>query len=152
MADERRQGRAEAVAAQRRRRGDGELRAEAKMPIPPEVAARLEREGLVPRWVNDVGNRMHRFTVQDDYDLVEGVEPVPVGTAVDGSPILARLVAKRRDFMEEDQAKADERRRGLEKSLVRGENPNEAANPHPGTARRYVDEATNISRGNQILD
>lgn len=152
MADERRQGRATEVAAQRRRRGDQELRGDAKLPIPPEVAARLKKDGLVPRWVNDEGNRMHRFTVQDDYDLVDGVEPVPVGQAKDGKPILARLVAKRKDFIEADRETADKRRRETEASLMRGKNPQEAANPNPGTAQRYVDDATNIRRGNQILE
>jgi hypothetical protein len=152
MADERRQGRAEVVAAERRRRGDSELRKDASLPIPPEVAERLKKEGLVPRWVNDEGNRMHRFTVQDDYDPVDGVEPVPVGVARDGKPILARLVAKRKDFIEADREAADKRRRETEESLVRGKNPQEAANPNPGTAQRYVDEATSIRRGNQILE
>lgn len=150
--DRQRQGRANQVAAERRRRGDSELRGEAKLPIPPAIAEELERKGLVPRWVNDTGNRIHRLTMQDDYDLVEGVPPVPVDTAKDGSPIMARLVAKPRKFMDEDQANADIRRKELEKSLMRGQTPQEAANPNPGTARRYVDEASNISRGNQILE
>ena len=153
MSDGQRQGRAQKVSAERRRRGDAEIRADAKMPIPPAIAAELEAKGLVPRWVNDEGNRIHRFTVQDDYDFVEGVEPVPTGDLKkDGSPIMARLVAKRRDFIAEDQSKADERRKETEKALQRGQTPEEAANPNPGTARRYVDTGTSIERGNQILE
>lgn len=152
MANEARQGRADEVRQERRRRGDVELRGEARLPIPPEVAKRLEAQGLVPRWVNDEGNRMHRFTVLDDYDLVDGVEPVPVGNAKDGTPIMARLVAKRADFMREDQHKADQKRKDLEQSLQRGKTPNEAANPNPADGERYVVPGTSIRRGNQVLE
>jgi hypothetical protein len=41
--------------------------------------------------------------VQDDYNKVEGVDPVPVGTGIDGKPILAHLLAKPIEFMREDQ-------------------------------------------------
>src|SRR5678815_4264344 len=102
---ERGQGsRAEAEAQRRRRRTDGEdpLATSLKLAIPPEVEARLKAEGRVPRWVNDERNRMHRFTVKDDYDKVEGVEPVPVGVAEDGKPILAHLLSKPAEFVEED--------------------------------------------------
>jgi hypothetical protein len=60
--------RSEETAQRRRRRGDAGLAKAERLPIPPEVQADLDRRGLVPRWVNDQGNRMHRLTVQDDYD------------------------------------------------------------------------------------
>jgi hypothetical protein len=158
MTNERSQGRAEHEAQRRRRRGDSELRADAKLPIPPEVQARLDAEGLVPRWVNDEGNRMHRMTVQDDYDKVAGVEPVPVGTDKAGNPIMAHLVAKRRDFIEEDRAKADERLRATEAGLFRKpedvDAASKAANPNPASAERYVDASSNLNRNtrrNNIL-
>jgi hypothetical protein len=161
MADETPRGqgtRAEAEAQRRRRRGDETLEATKRLPIPPDVQARLDRDGLVTRWVNDEGNRMHRFTVLDDYDPVEGVEPVPVGTDEAGKPILAHLLAKRREFVEEDRARAEDRRSEREKALFR--NPQAAAdaaaganpdNPtvRPGTTT-YVDQASKISR-NQLL-
>src|SRR5688572_20702542 len=103
----------------RRRRGNEALSAAERLPIPPEVKARLDAEGLVPRWVNDEGNRMHRFTVLDDYNKVEGVEPVPVDTDKAGNPILAHLLAKRQDFIEEDRTNAEERRKAVEGSLFR---------------------------------
>lgn len=156
MADEReRQGRAQQEQAQRRRRSDGELQATQRLPIPPEVAARLERDGLQPRWVNDQSNRMHRFTVQDDYDKVEGVEPVPVGTDEAGKPIMAHLLAKRKDFIAEDQAKAEEKRKTVEDALFRSPDAAAAAAGNPSQAPKqgtYIDKASKIGRGNQILE
>lgn len=156
MADNERQGRAAEVAAKRRRRGNSEMRAEARLPIPEEVRERLKAQGLEPRWVNDTGNRMHQLTVQDDYDPVEGVEPVPVGTDPHtGKPILAHLLAKRADFIQEDRAKREKTRDNTEQSLLRGEVPGGADpdNPRPaGPSPTYVARGTNISRGNQILE
>jgi hypothetical protein len=156
MADEPRQGRKEEVAAQRRRRGNSEMRADARLPIPEDVAAQLKAKGLVPRWVNDTGNRIYRLTEQDDYDRVEGVEPVPVGNdPFTGKPMLAHLLAKRADFIAEDRAERAKVRDNTEQSLLRGEVPGGADpdNPRPaGPSPTYVANGTNISRGNQILE
>lgn len=98
------------------------------------------------------------MTVQDDYDKVAGVEPVPVGTDKAGNPIMAHLVAKRRDFIEEDRAKADERLRATEAGLFRKpedvDAASKAANPNPASAERYVDASSNLNRNtrrNNIL-
>jgi hypothetical protein len=154
MADNRSQGRAAEVATQRRRRGDPEMRANKRLPIPPDVEADLKAKGLVPRWVNDEGNRMHQLTVQDDYDLVEGVEPVPIGTDKTGKPIMARLCAKRADFIAEDRDEREKSRKETEKALVRGQIDGAgAANPQPGgPSDFYVAKGTEIGRGNQILE
>jgi hypothetical protein len=146
--------RASQEAQRRRRRTDEGLAPETRLPIPPEVKARLEREGRIPRWVNDQDNRMHRFTVQDDYDPVEGVDPVPVGRAEDGSPILAHLLSKPRELVLEDQAKAEERRREREEAMFRkAESTRQGGNPNPGAAERYIAPETKFrSGGNQILE
>lgn len=145
------------TAQRRRRRGDSGLAAEKQLPIPPEIEARLKREGRTPRWVNDERNRMHRFTVQDDYDPVEGVEPVPVGTDKTGKPILAHLLSKPTALIREDQASAETRRREIEEALFRKPDAADVSargrNPNPATAERYIDEASGIRRGgNQILE
>lgn len=153
--DERGEARAQVEAQRRRRRGDEALAAAARLPIPPEVKARLEAEGLVPRWVNDQDNRMHRFTVQDDYDPVPGVPPVPVGTDKAGQPILAHLLAKRRDFIEEDRDKAEARRKEREEAFFKRPDAADAAgqgsNPNPASAPRYVAPESKIGRANQVL-
>jgi hypothetical protein len=105
--------------------------------------------------VNDEGNRMHQLTRLDDYDPVEGVDPVPVGTdRKTGQPIMAHLLAKPKEFVEADQREREERRRGTEEAMVRNPNeiPNAGANPNPASARTYVAKGTSISRGNQILE
>jgi len=154
--DSERGSRAEQETARRRRRGGENLEAAARLPIPPEIKARLDAEGLVPRWVNDTDNRMHRFTVQDDYDKVEGVAPVPVGTDKAGQPIMAHLLAKRADFIAEDRREAEERRRETEQALFRKPEAADAAaagaNPNPASVERYVDPASRVGRGNQILE
>lgn len=147
--------RAEVEAQRRRRRGNEALAAAERLPIPPEIKAKLEADGLSPRWVNDQGNRMHRFTVQDDYDKVEGVEPVPVGTDEAGRPILAHLLAKRKDFIAEDRTNAEDRRKATEASLFRKPENVDAAgqgsNPNPASAQRYVAPESKIGRANQVL-
>jgi hypothetical protein len=158
MAEEldRSQGRAAQETQRRRRRGDEVLSASKRLPIPPEIEAKLKANGLSPRWVNDEGNRMHRFTVLDDYDKVDGVDPVPVGTAEDGKPILAHLLAKPTEFIREDQEKAEERRKGVEDALFRTPDATDQAvagrNPNPASAQRYVASESKIGRANQVLD
>lgn len=148
-----RQGRAEDTRRERRRRGDETLSAAKRLPIPPEVQAKAKAEGLQLRWANDEGNRMHQLTKLDDYDKVEGVAPVPVGTDTNGDPIMAHLLAKPKSFIEEDRAKAEDRRKATEKALLRGEVPGTASpNSKPVDGPSYVTSETNIGRGNQILE
>jgi hypothetical protein len=156
MADDRSQGRAEQEAQRRRRRSDDGLAAAKRLPIPPEIEADLKAKGLHPRWVNDEGNRMYQLTELDDYNKVEGVDPVPVGTGVDGKPILAHLLAKPLEFMREDQDRAEAKRKQMEEALFRSADaPDQAAagsNPNPASAQRYVAKESKIGRANQVLD
>ena len=145
------------VAGERRRRDDSNFQASQRLAIPAEVQARLDAEGKVPRWANDDGNRLHRLTQQDDYEFVEDVEPVPAGTDKHGNPMKAHLLAKRKDFIEEDKRTSDERRRGVERAMVRGEVPTSAgAEPVPVEgamgATTYVVKGSSIGRENKILE
>lgn len=147
------QGRADQTRRERRRRGDETLAPAGKLVIPPEVQARLDREGLVPRWVNDVGSRIHDLTVRDDYDTVEGVEPVPV--VIDrktGETAKAHLLAKPRDFIEEDQGRKESRRRAQEDAMLNSPDVPAGGNPNSASAPMYVAKGSRISRGNQILE
>lgn len=118
-----------------------------KLAIPPDVKARLEREGRTPRWINDEGNRLVQLTKYDDYDPVEGVEPVYVGTTKDGKPIKAHLHSKPNDFIREDQIKKDQRRREIEKAMLRGKVPGDPHSHDEKYSSGYVDEASKITRG-----
>lgn len=158
MADDRtREDRTATVARERRRRDDTSAIKASRMPIPPEVEARLKAEGRTPRWVNDTGNRMHRMTVMDDYDKVEGVDPVPVGLDETGKPIMAHLLSKPDQFIAEDRAKADQRRREAEQGMMKGKvptGPGQESAPVRGAygAETYVTGDTKIGRGNQIIE
>jgi len=155
--DRTRQGRGAEVAKERRRRSESTLSTRTKLAIPEEVEAKLKAEGRTPRWVNDEGNRIYNLTVKDDYDKVDGVEPVRVGTTEEGKPLLAHLLSKPLEFAAEDRAKADERRKDVERAMVKGRvpgSPGAEAAPVPGQlgAQTYVPSSNSIGRGNQILE
>lgn len=144
-------------ATERRRRQDGEMGKRLHLGIPEEVRAKLAAEGRTPRWINDTGSRVADLTTRDDYDPVEGVDPVKVDVDKEGKPVFAKLYSKRNDFIAEDQAKADKRRREVEAGMVKGHAPGQ-----PGGEGRqiegamgapiYVDPATKIGRANQVIE
>lgn len=157
MANREREDRIETTQRERRRRDGASAQVSNKLAIPPEVEAQLAAEGRTPRWANDEGNRIHRLTVLDDYDTVEGVQPVPVGTDKTGAPILAHLLSKPTEFIAEDRSKAEQRRKDTESGLLRGRvpsKPGEEAAPLQGAlgAEMYVDGQAKIGRGNQIIE
>ena len=89
-------------------------------------------------WANDVGNRLHDLTRDDDYDYVSKSEigdhvgesgdgNTDLGTKVrvlvgtdDKGPIYAYLLKKRLDFYNDDQAEKEANRRKKEESLHQG--------------------------------
>lgn len=133
-------------AAKRRRRDDTTIDGSGrlKLAVPPEVEARLKAEGRQARWVNDEGNRIHNLTKLDDYDRVDGVEPVVVGTTKDGHPIKSYLHSKPIEFIREDQEKLDSKRRETEAALLRGKIPQD---PITGNESFYADGANAIQHG-----
>lgn len=155
-----RQGRTQEVAERRRRRDDTNFQKSGKLSIPEEVAERLKAEGRSPRWVNDENNRLYNLTVRDDYDRVDGVEPVPVGKKEDGSPLLAHLLSKPTEFLREDQARAEKRRKAVEQGMVKGKLPVKTAEgeemlvPVQGArgADTYAPASNAIGGGNKILE
>lgn len=134
---------------ERRRRNDTTIDGarRLKLAIPDDVAARLEAEGRVPRWINDEGNRLVNLTQYDDYDRVDGVAPVPVGTTKEGKPIMSYLHSKPKAFIDEDRAKADRPRREMEAALLRGKVPGDQHSHDDRYSQGYVDEASSISGG-----
>lgn len=141
--------RQEEVAKERRRRNDGTLDAanNSKLAIPDEVKARLKAEGLTPRWINDEGNRIHNLSVKDDYDKVDGVDPVPAGTDKFGKPILAHLYAKRTDYIAEDASKRDLARKEKEAGMMRGEVPGTQSPDN-----MYAARGNSLGRGSQTIE
>jgi hypothetical protein len=148
--------RASQVAAERRRRDGSSLGHRLKLEVPEEVREQLAAEGRTPRWVNDVHNRIADLTTRDDYDRVDGVEPVKVDTDASGQPVYAYLLAKRNDFIAEDRKSIDQRRRETEAGMLKGKVPVPGADAQPMQgqlgATTYVDSASKIGRANQVLD
>lgn len=135
------------VRQERRRRSDATIDGSQrkKLAIPPHIEAKLAAEGRTPRWVTDTGNRVHQLTVQDDYDRVEGVAPVPIVVDRKSGEVANQiLLSKPTAFLEEDRVKAEARRREVERALERGKNPED-----PTAARDdfYAVEGNRISRG-----
>lgn len=150
MSDNRQRAeRSDEVKAQRRRRSDTTIDGSQrlKLAIPPEVEARLKAENRVPRWLNDEGNRIVNMTKYDDYDRVDGVDPVPVGTTKEGKPIIAYLHSKPAEFMEDDRKAADKPRREMEQALLRGRVPGDSHSHDEKYSSGYVDEASKITHG-----
>jgi hypothetical protein len=145
-----RQDRAGQIATERRRRDDLSGAPRLKLAVPEAVQARLAAEGRTPRWVNDTGNRIADLTQRDDYDVVEGVDPVKVGTNDEGKPLYAYLLSKRSDFIAQDREKSDQRRREVEKARFDAGK----SQPIEGQmgATTYVDPASKIGRANQVLE
>lgn len=144
--------RATQVATERRRRDGSSISHRLKLAVPDKVRDELAAQGRTPRWVNDTGNRISDLTTRDDYDKVEGVDPVKVGTGEDGKPVLAHLLSKRDDFITEDRRTIDQRRREIEAS--RFGTDREPAKPSEGQmgAPTYVDSETKIGRRNEVLE
>jgi len=154
-----RQGRKAETAQRRRRRDNTAFGPSLKLAIPEHIAEKMAEQGRSVRWVNDQGNRMHQLTKLDDWDKVPGVDPIPVGTAEDGKPMRAYLCSKPTEFIMEDRKVAEQRRRTVEAGMVKGKQlvkgpDGEMLAPIQGSkgAEIYVDKATSIGRGNQILE
>lgn len=130
------------VAQERRRRDDTSIDGGQRLnlAIPPAIKAKLDAQGLTPRWVNDTGNRIEQLTIHDDYDRVEDVEPVTVDIdRSNGVTAKAYLLAKRTDFLAEDAAKRDAKRREAEAAML---DPNAV-----GARGQYLVEGSTIQSG-----
>lgn len=101
--DRARMSRAEETQVQRRRRQPGTLDRmdELTLAIPDTVEAANPDHTF--RWALDNPKRIHNLTVRDDWDRVEGVEPIPDHIDKTGRQANLVLLKKRKEFWEEDQ-------------------------------------------------
>lgn len=116
-----RQARAEEVQQERRRRRDGNLDRMSQLTLTVPESVREQNPNHTFRWINDTGNRMQQLTVRDDWDKVEGVAPIPVGTDKEGKPLYAHLCKKPQEFWNEDQKARMDALREQERAIARGE-------------------------------
>lgn len=106
-----------------------------KLNLDDATMQRLKDDGLVPRWVNDVGSRIHE-ALAGDYNFVnnpnvkvgdteESVDArirKQVGTQKTGEPLYAYLMAIKKEFYDEDQEAKEEINKKVDHA-IRGGNP-----------------------------
>lgn len=149
-----RKERQEEMRIVRRRRDDATLDGSQalKLAVPSEIQKKLTEQGREWRWANDVGNRIHRLTVLDDWDKVEGIEPREVVIdKKDGVTCKAILLSKPAEFIREDRAKKDAGRRETEQAMLEGRVPNAGPMPASRPDNVYVPSGNKIERGNQVI-
>jgi hypothetical protein len=135
------------VRQQRRRRDDATIDGSQrkKLAIPAEVEAWAKAEGRTLRWASDEGNRIYQLTQMDDYDVVEGVAPIPsVIDKKSGAVANQVLLSKPTAFVEEDRQKREVPRREKEAALLRGRDPED---PIAAQSDFYAVEGNKISHG-----
>lgn len=112
-----RQPKSETVPAKRRRKKGSNGVMAAKLSL-PEFAK--DDTGYTYRWVNDVKNRIHALTAEDDWEMVSSKNGAiissrdealkrPVGTQESGEPMFAYLLKKPTEFVQEDHQEAQGR-------------------------------------------
>lgn len=140
-----RASRAEETQSQRRRRQPGTIDRmdELTLAIPDEIQAANPDHTF--RWALDNPKRIHSLTVRDDWDRVEGVEPIPDHIDKTGRQANLVLLKKRREFWEEDQREKARIRKEQEQAMMR------AAKSDPQDDRpeavSYVPEGNRINTG-----
>lgn len=103
-----------------RRRKDGEAEnAGLRLAIPDWVYEKYPRNAFRLAWIRGDTARMQQKHGQD-WDPVEGIEPVPGAADRHGNPVNHVLCAKRLEWVMEDRAKAEDRRKHIEDQATRG--------------------------------
>jgi hypothetical protein len=122
--------RAETIPAERRRRNTDALSGRRQRLAVDEAA--LDREKYQYRWANDVDNRIHALTVQDDWEIVPDrageVRPDSSGMGAEvatpaGGGTTAVLLRKPKQYYTDDKAAEQRRIDELEASLKQGAVP-----------------------------
>lgn len=120
--DDVRKDRAEEVTTRRKKRGGGELTGH-RLAV---VSSQLDFINFAYRWINNKPGRIFAKTIEDDWEVVtndglkdDGVDlgnkvSQIVGSAPDGSALLAFLCRKPKQYYDEDQA---DKSRELDKQL-----------------------------------
>lgn len=106
---------------ERRRRTDGTLDRtySLALAVPKEAEERYGSDHKF-RWINDDRNRIYQKTQLDDWDKVDGVDPITVGTDREGRPMKAYLCKKPKDFYAEDEAKKMADLKEQEMGMIQG--------------------------------
>lgn len=103
-----------------RRRKDGDIEGnDLKLPIPDWVAEKYPATDYRLRWFRDEPGRL-ATKFKQDWDPVEGVQPVPGAQDKFGNPINHVLHVKHEDWYQADRARMEDRRAEIIKQMERG--------------------------------
>lgn len=134
-------------AQERRRRRDGTLDRTSELKLAIPEAIRAANPGRQFRWANDRGQRIHNLTIMDDWDKVEGIEPITVDAEKDGTPIKAYLLSKPDEFVQEDEKRKMARLRETEDGIFRrGDIVGEGASDLSGAVAYTPAEGNRLNR------
>lgn len=104
----------------KRRRKEGvEEGLDLKLPIPDFVLEKFPSTQFRHRWFRDEPGRL-AAKFKEDWDPVEGVDPVPGAHDKFGNPINHVLHVKHLDWYEQDRARMEDRRKETIKQMERG--------------------------------
>ena len=117
---EARRGRKGDRRERRRKEGDAEVLG-LKLPIPQWVYDKYPKTEFRHRWFRAESGRMFAKTKADDWDPVEGIEPVPGAHDQHGTPVEHVLCVKYLDWWKADRAKMEARRIEVEEQIRRGD-------------------------------
>lgn len=134
---------------ERRRRTDGTLDRTYSLALAVPVEAE-ERYGSDHnfRWINDDRNRIYQKTQLDDWDKVDGVDPITVGTDSEGQPMKAYLCKKPKDFCAQDEARKMADLKEQEMGMIQGVREAAAKSDLPdAVAYTPTDGKNSINRG-----
>ena len=134
------------MRTQRRRKQGAEEDHGLKLPIPQETENFYPPKTFMLRWFRNEDSRIKTMHGQD-WDLVEGVDPVPGATDRHGNPVEHVLMVKRRDWYEEDRAWREDRRKETERRVIKGDLAGIGAGEDAGEA---LAESIRYTGNNQI--
>lgn len=128
-----------------RRRKDGDTETMGlRLPIPDEVYEKYPSTQYRHYWFRDEPGRIKRKYSQD-WDVVEGIEPIPGAMDRNGRLVDHILCVKLKEFDQQDKDKAEQRRKGIEAQMERGVVAGDASGSSLGKQYQY-EEATQGNR------
>lgn len=135
-----------ATKRRKRRRKDGEAQnAGMKLVFPDWVHEKFPKTDFRVAWIRDDAGRVLQKH-NEDWDPIEGVDPVPGAFDRHGNPVNHIAVVKRRDWVQEDRDKKEVLRKQIEDQTSRGNVSGQGDDKGAGLAQSvsYTDGANRL--------
>jgi|GEM_PF-6781086 len=135
-----------AIKRRKRRRKDGEAQnAGLKLAFPDWVHEKFPDKEFRKAWIRDDGARVLQKH-NEDWDPIEGVDPVPGAYDRHGNPVNHIAIVKRLDWVQEDRAKKEVMRKQIEDQTARGIVSGQGDDAGGGLAQKvsYTDGANRL--------